>query len=163
MKAIEAGKAAPYIVNKPFIDSFVNMGGTGVTLGLVIAIYLFGRKNKPYMVVNNLAAAPGIFNINEPLMFGLPLVLNPITFIPFIITPMVCVTIAYFATKAGLVPAATVMPPWVTPPIIGGILATKSIAGGILAAVNLAVSTLIYAPFVIMATMQEQQKEQGAK
>lgn len=163
VKAIEAGKAAPYIVNKPFIDSFVNMGGTGVTLGLVIAIYLFGRKNKPYMVVNNLAAAPGIFNINEPLMFGLPLVLNPITFIPFIITPMVCVTIAYFATKAGLVPAATVMPPWVTPPIIGGILATKSIAGGILAAVNLAVSTLIYAPFVIMATMQEQQKEQGAK
>lgn len=52
------------------------MGGTGVTLGLVIAIYLFGRKNKPYMVVNNLAAAPGIFNINEPLMFGLPLVLT---------------------------------------------------------------------------------------
>ncbi|MCJ0544050.1 PTS transporter subunit EIIC [Enterococcus cecorum] len=144
VKAIEAGKAAPYIVNKPFIDSFVNMGGTGVTLGLVIAIYLFGHKNKPYMVVNNLAAAPGIF-------------------IPFIITPMVCVTIAYFATKAGLVPAATVMPPWVTPPIIGGILATKSIAGGILAAVNLAVSTLIYAPFVIMATMQEQQKEQSAK
>lgn len=144
VKAIEAGKAAPYIVNKPFIDSFVNMGGTGVTLGLVIAIYLFGHKNKPYMVVNNLAAAPGIF-------------------IPFIITPMVCVTIAYFATKAALVPAATVMPPWVTPPIIGGILATKSIAGGILAAVNLAVSTLIYAPFVIMATMQEQQKEQSAK
>lgn len=144
VKAIEAGKAAPYIVNKPFIDSFVNMGGTGVTLGLVIAIYLFGHKNKPYMVVNNLAAAPGIF-------------------IPFIITPMVCVTIDYFATKAGLVPAATVMPPWVTPPIIGGILATKSIAGGILAAVNLAVSTLIYAPFVIMATMQEQQKEQSAK
>ncbi|WP_171310165.1 PTS sugar transporter subunit IIC [Enterococcus cecorum] len=144
VKAIEAGKAAPYIVNKPFIDSFVNMGGTGVTLGLVIAIYLFGHKNKPYMVVNNLAAAPGIF-------------------IPFIITPMVCVTIAYFATKAGLVPAATVMPPWVTLPIIGGILATKSIAGGILAAVNLAVSTLIYAPFVIMTTMQEHQKEQSAK
>src|SRR5699024_2876172 len=49
VKAIEAGKAAPYIVNKPFIDSFVNMGGTGVTLGLVIAIYLVGRKNKPFM------------------------------------------------------------------------------------------------------------------
>lgn len=139
------------------------MGGTGVTLGLVIAIYLFGRKNKPYMVINNLATALGIFNINEPLMFGLPLVLNPIIFIPFIITPMVCVTIAYFATKAGLVPAATVMPSWVTLPIIGGILATKSIADGILAAVNLAVSTLIYAPFVIMTTMQEQQKEQSAK
>ena len=158
VKAIEAGHKAPYIVNKPFIDSFVNMGGTGVTIGLIIAIYLFGRKNKPYMVVTNLAAAPGIFNINEPLMFGLPRVLNPMTFIPFILAPMVCVSIAYFATKFGLVPPCTVMPPWVTPPIIGGILATKSIAGGILAAVNIVVSVLIYAPFVIMATIQEQKK-----
>ena len=57
--ALAAGKAAPYIVNKPFVDSFVNMGGTGVTIGLIIAIYLVGRKNKPFMVVNNLAAAPG--------------------------------------------------------------------------------------------------------
>lgn len=162
VKAIQAGHAAPYIVNKPFIDSFVNMGGTGVTIGLIIAIYLVGRKNKALMVVNNLSAAPGVFNINEPLMFGLPLVLNPIMFIPFILTPMVCVTVAYFATKAGLVPAATVMPPWVTPPIIGGILATKSLAGGVLAAVNVVISVLMYTPFVIMTNVQEQKKTQNA-
>ncbi|WP_159722758.1 PTS sugar transporter subunit IIC [Enterococcus sp. CSURQ0835] len=160
VRAIEAGHAAPYIVNKPFIDSFVNMGGTGVTLGLIIAIYLVGRKNKPFMVVNNLAAAPGIFNINEPLMFGLPLVLNPIMFIPFILTPMVCVSTAYFATKFGLVPPATVMPPWVTPPIIGGILATKSLAGGVLAAINLVIAVLMYIPFIIMSNIQEQKKGQ---
>lgn len=107
------------------------------------------------MVVTNLSIAPGIFNINEPTMFGIPIVLNPILFIPFILTPMILTTIAYFATFLGLVPAATVMPPWVTPPIIGGILATKSIAGGVLATVNLLVSILVYIPFVKVATIQE--------
>lgn len=160
--ALAAGKAIPYIVNKPFIDSFVNLGGTGTTLGLVIAIYIVGRRNKPYMVVNNLAAAPGLFNINEPLMFGLPMVLNPLMFIPFILTPMVCVTTAYFATKFGLVPPATVMPPWVTPPIIGGFLATQSFAGALLAAVNLGISILMYLPFVSLATRQELKKEHAA-
>ena len=159
VNAIAAGHSAPFIVNKPFFDSFVNLGGTGATLGLLLAIYLVGRKNKPYMVVTNLSIAPGVFNINEPTMFGLPIVLNPIMFIPFILTPMVLVSVAYFATSTGLVPAATVMPPWVTPPIIGGVLATKSIAGGVLAAVNLILSILIYLPFVKVATIQERRKE----
>lgn len=163
MAAISAGKTAPYIVNKPFIDSFVNMGGTGVTLGLIIAIYLVGRKHKAFMVVNNLSAAPGVFNINEPLMFGLPLVLNPLMFIPFILTPMVCVTTAYFATKFGLVPPATVMPPWVTPPILGGFLATQSISGAVLSAVNLVISIVMYMPFVILSTKQELKREAEAQ
>lgn len=163
MAALSAGETAPYIVNKPFIDSFVNMGGTGVTLGLIIAIYLVGRKHKAFMVVNNLAAAPGVFNINEPLMFGLPLVLNPIMFIPFILTPMVCVTTAYFATKFGLVPPATVMPPWVTPPILGGFLATQSISGAVLSAVNLVISIVMYMPFVMLSTKQELKREAEAQ
>lgn len=65
---------------------------------------------------------------------------------------MVVVTIAYFATSTGLVLAATVMPPWVTPPIIGGVIATVSWQGGVLAAVNLLVSVLIYLPFIKIAT-----------
>lgn len=160
IRAIEAGHVAPYIVNKPFFDSFVNLGGTGATLALIFAIFLVGRKSKSMMVVTKLAAAPGVFNINEPLMFGLPIVLNPIMFIPFVLTPVVLVTIAYWATYFGLVPAATVMPPWVTPPIIGGVLATASWQGGVLAAVNLVVATLIYMPFVKLA-VHEQQVEEG--
>lgn len=162
LAAVNAGDAAPYIVNKPFFDSFVNLGGTGATLGLIIAIYLFGRRNKAYKMVTNLSAAPGLFNINEPMMFGIPIVLNPIMFVPFILTPMVLVTVAYIATATGLVPAAIVMPPWVTPPIIGGVLATSSIAGGVLAAVNLVISVLIYAPFVKIAEVQEMKREQAA-
>ena len=157
--AVTAGEAAPYIVNKPFIDVFVNLGGTGATLGLIIAIFLVGRKHESFNVVNKLSAGPGLFNINEPMLFGLPIVLNPIMFIPFILTPMVLVSVAYFATATGLVPAATVMPPWVTPPVIGGVLATKSIAGGVLAAINLILSVLIYLPFVKVATVQEKRKE----
>jgi PTS system cellobiose-specific IIC component len=161
--AVSAGKVAPYIVNKPFIDSFVNLGGTGATFGLIIAIYLVGRKNKAYNVVNNLSAAPGLFNINEPLLFGLPIVLNPIMFIPFIITPMVLITTAFWATKLGFVPAATFMPPWVTPPVIGGFLATQSWTGGLLAAINLVISTLIYIPFVRIGVLQELKREQAAQ
>lgn len=154
IEAINNGLAAPYIVNKPFFDSFVNLGGTGATLGLIIAIFIFGRRNKAYKMVTSLSTAPGIFNINEPMMFGLPIVLNPIMFIPFILTPIVLVTVAYIATNIGLVPVATAMPPWVTPPIIGGFLATQSIAGGVLAAVNLVISVIIYAPFVKISEIQ---------
>jgi PTS system cellobiose-specific IIC component len=163
IEAVKLGKAIPYIVNKPFFDSFVNLGGTGATLGLLIAIFIVGRQNKPYKIITNLSTAPGIFNINEPVMFGLPIVLNPIMFIPFILTPMVLVTVAYIATATGLVPGATFMPPWVTPPIIGGFLATKSIAGGILAAINLAISVLIYMPFVKIATVQFLKQEAEAE
>ena len=60
IKALEAGKAIPYIVNKPFFDSFVNLGGTGATLGLLIAIFIVGRRNKPYKVITNLSLAPGL-------------------------------------------------------------------------------------------------------
>ena len=157
-KALELGKELPYIVNKPFFDSFVNIGGTGATLGLIIAIFLIARKHKAYMTVAKLSAAPGVFMINEPMMFGLPIVLNPILFIPYVVTPMVLVTIAYIATATGLVPAATVIAPWTTPPVIGGILSTQSLAGGVLALVNLIVSILIYLPFVKMAQIQEDRR-----
>ncbi|WP_054776577.1 PTS sugar transporter subunit IIC [Lacticaseibacillus saniviri] len=156
LAAMKAGKDIPYIVNKPLFDSFVNMGGTGVTISLIIAIFLVGRKNKAYMTVTSLATAPGIFNINEPLMFGLPIVLNPILFVPFILAPMVCITVAYVATAVGFMPACTVMAPWVTPPIIGGIIATASWQGGVIAALNIVLATLIYLPFVYMGTVMEQ-------
>lgn len=160
--ALKAGKPIPYVVNKPFMDSFVNLGGTGVTIGLIIAIFLIGRRNKPYMSVASLAAAPGIFNINEPLAFGLPIVLNPILFVPYIIAPMVSVSIAYFATVSGFMPACSNMPPWVTPPIIGAVIATASWQGGLIAAINIVVSAVIYAPFVYMSTAMENKRTKKA-
>ncbi|MEG0258472.1 MAG: PTS sugar transporter subunit IIC [Lysinibacillus sp.] len=149
--ALEAGKAAPYIINKPFLDAFVNMGGSGTTIALIIAIFLIARNNKQYNTVGKLSAGPGLFNINEPLLFGLPIVLNPVLFVPFILTPMVNVSIAYFATKWGLVPAATIAAPWTTPPVINGFLVTQSWQGAVLSIVLIIVGICIYLPFVAMA------------
>ncbi|WP_068983722.1 PTS sugar transporter subunit IIC [Lysinibacillus xylanilyticus] len=160
VKAISSGEIAPYIVNKPFFDAFINMGGSGTTIALIIAIFIFARKNKQYNTVGKLSAAPGLFNINEPLLFGLPIVLNPVLFVPFILTPMVNVTIAFFATKWGFVPAATVSPPWTTPPIINGFLATQSWQGAVLSIVLLIVAVCIYLPFVSMANRMAKQNEQ---
>lgn len=153
--AIAAGKAAENIVNKPFFDSFVNMGGTGATIALLIAMFIIGRKNKKMMTMASLSIGPGIFNINEPLTFGLPIVLNPIYFIPYVFGPVVLAAIAYFATSSGLVPVCTVVTAWVTPPVIGGLLATASWKGGLLAAFNLVVMICIYLPFVYVANKQD--------
>lgn len=80
-------------------------------------------------------------------------------FVPFVFTPVLLVTISYFVTKIGWVPPATVMIPWQAPPIIGGVIATASIQGGILSAVNLAISTMIYIPFVELSIKYQKQKE----
>ncbi|WP_420798444.1 PTS sugar transporter subunit IIC [Lysinibacillus parviboronicapiens] len=157
--AISAGEAAPYIVNKPFFDAFINMGGSGTTIALIIAIFIIARKNKQYNTVGKLSTAPGIFNINEPLLFGLPIVLNPILFIPFILTPMINVTIAFFATKWGWVPAATVPVPWTTPPIINGFLVTQSWRGAVLSILLIVVAVCIYLPFLAMANRVAKQEE----
>ncbi|MEB2279152.1 PTS sugar transporter subunit IIC [Lysinibacillus xylanilyticus] len=159
VEAISSGEIAPYIVNKPFFDAFINMGGSGTTIALIIAIFIFARKNKQYNTVGKLSAAPGLFNINEPLLFGLPIVLNPVLFVPFILTPMVNVTIAFFATKWGFVPAATVSPPWTTPPVINGFLATQSWQGAALSIVLIVVAVCIYLPFISMANRMAKQNE----
>lgn len=159
--ALKAGKAIPYVVNKPFIDAFVNIGGTGVTLGLIIAIWLVGRANKPYRTVAELATAPALFEINEPLMFGLPIVLNPILFVPFLLVPVISVSIAYFATVGGFMPACTSMPPWVTPPILSAVIATASWQGGVIATINIVVATICYMPFVYVGTIMEKRKAEA--
>ncbi|GEK33353.1 PTS sugar transporter subunit IIC [Kurthia sibirica] len=171
MKAVSSGLEAPYIITKPFFDAFVNMGGSGTSLALIVAMFLVARKNKQYMTVGKLSAAPGLFNINEPLLFGLPIILNPVLFIPFIITPVVVMSIAYFSMKFGLVPKTTIAVPWTTPPILNGILATQSWRGGVLSIVNLVVAFFIYLPFVAMAgrvqkeelILEEEHEEQVKK
>ncbi|WP_010096091.1 PTS cellobiose transporter subunit IIC [Ornithinibacillus scapharcae] len=150
-KLFEQGVSAhdvPNIITKPFLDVFVAMGGTGTGISLLIALFIT-VKAKQVRSLGKMSAPAALFNINEPLIFGLPIVLNPILFVPFILVPLVNVTIAYFATSLGFVPKTVVMVPWTTPPIIGGYLATGgSIAGSILQLVNLAVGALLYLPFL---------------
>jgi PTS system cellobiose-specific IIC component len=149
--AYQLGEAVPYKWVAGSFEAFVWPGGAGVTLMLLIAILLFSKR-ADYKTVGKLGIGPGLFNINEPVMFGLPIVLNPLFIIPFIVAPLVTATIAYFATTLGLVAPVVVNVIWVMPTILSGFLAT----GGdwraiILTIINLAVALLIWAPFIIAA------------
>ena len=140
----------PFIAPEPFYQWFIWIGGSGATLGLVLAMIVFGRS-KYSKALSRTCIVPGIFNINEPVIFGLPIVLNPILIIPFIITPLVTATIAYAATAMGFVTPTHIMPPWTLPAPIGAYLAT----GGdwraiVLVFINITISFLIYLPFFKM-------------
>lgn len=137
--------------NIPFAGGFDNaymfIGGAGGTLGLVLLMILFA-KSEQFKVLGKAALIPGIFNINEPIIFGLPIVYNPFFAVPFILSPMVTGTIAYFATKSGLVKPIIAQFAW---PIPGGFNAFIGTGGDwkafVLAIVTFTVSTLIYYPF----------------
>lgn len=163
--AVAQGMAAPNAITRVFFDTYVHLGGSGATLGLIIAIFIVVRKREEYKAVAKLAAPSGIFQINEPVMFGLPIVLNPILFVPFLITPAVLTLVAYLATVSGLIPPTYVAIPWISPPGVGAFLATGGGVGGVLAAVvalvNLALATLIYLPFVAIAERQARKEIEG--
>ncbi|MGL5153019.1 MAG: PTS sugar transporter subunit IIC [Clostridium sp.] len=164
--ALAAGEQLPHIAAEPFFQWFIWIGGSGCTIGLVVAMVLVG-KSKYGRTLGKSALAPSIFNINEPVIFGFPVVLNPILIVPFIITPMVCATIAWFATKLGMVGAVTVTAPWTLPGPIGAFLATNGdIRASILNILLIILSILIYLPFVKMydnKLLEEEQAEEKAQ
>ncbi|ASK62409.1 PTS lactose transporter subunit IIC [Virgibacillus phasianinus] len=156
--AYKAGEAIPYVVTKPFFDAFMYLGGTGATLALITAVFIAGRRHKHYYSISKMSVAPGLFNINEPILFGFPVVLNPILFIPFLLTPVVLTVISYTAISIGLVPKTIAFIPWTTPPVIGGFLATGSWKGAALAIFNFAVAVVMYLPFIGIAVRMQFEK-----
>ena len=145
--AIAAGNAPTEILTKEFFDCFVLMGGCGAAICLLISIVFFS-KNKARRGLGFAAAFPMIFNINELMVFGLPIILNPVMLIPFLSVPLVCYTITYIAISSGIVPMITNEVAWTTPIVLGGYTATGSAAGAILQVVNVIAGVLIYLPFV---------------
>ncbi|MBM6859136.1 PTS sugar transporter subunit IIC [Clostridium saudiense] len=152
-----AGEAPVNIISTSFRDSFASIGVVGCVIAMVIV-----AKSKQYKEVGKIGLVPYMFNIGEPVLFGVPLMLNPIYFIPLVITPTVSSLIAYAALAMKLVPIPTglVQLPWTTPPIISGYLVTGSISGSILQIVLLVVTTLIWIPFVKIADKQIYAAEQ---
>lgn len=149
ISAFTAGEALPNVVTKQFMETFtVSLGGTGMTLVVLLLILGF-MKSKQLKQVGKLALPPGIFNVNEPTIFGLPIVLNPTIAIPWILAPMAATALAYFAMSTGIVPMTTgVAVPWTVPVFISGMLATNSIMGGVLQLAQMAVVALIWFPFL---------------
>lgn len=135
------------VFNKTFLDVFVHMGGTGSILCLVIAILLFSKKGSIKNIAK-LSFPTAIFNISEIIAFGLPVILNPIFVIPYLLVPVVLCIISYAAVYIGIVPHVVRQVEWTTPVFLSGYLATGSVAGSILQAVCLAAGVLIYLPFL---------------
>ncbi|MBU8566590.1 PTS sugar transporter subunit IIC [Virgibacillus pantothenticus] len=156
----------PNIVTKPFLDSFVFIGGSGTTIALLIAVFVVIRreKNHPYRQVAKLSAPAGLFNINEPVIFGLPIVLNPVMLIPFILVPVTLTITSYIAIATGLVPRTVAILPWTTPPILSGYLVTGgSFRGVVLQLFNLALAIVMYIPFVMAGARMLKRNEGKAK
>ena len=156
--AVAAGSAPSVVLTKEFFDCFVLMGGCGTTICLLIAILLFSR-NKARRGLGLAAAFPMIFNINELMVFGLPIIFNPVMLIPFLTVPLVNYSVAYLAISSGWVPMITNEVAWTTPIILGGYQTTGSAAGAILQVVNVIIGVLIYLPFVRL--LDRRQNEQN--
>ncbi len=138
----------PYIVTMDFINFFVFLTGSGITLPLTM-IMAYKCKSKRLKQIGKLSILPGIFNVNEPVIFGMPIVLNPMMLVPFVLAPTCSVLIAYLSMYMGLVPYPTgVTIPWTTPAPIAGWLMCNDWRGGLLQIVVLIVSGLIYYPFI---------------
>jgi PTS system cellobiose-specific IIC component len=144
--SLAAGEPVKHIVTNEFND-IILIGGSGTTLALVLTMVLLARSQQ-LKQLGRLSIGPGVFNINEPIIFGMPIVLNPIMIIPFILTPAISVIITYLSMDMGLVAKPIgIVTPFTMPPIIGGYLITGSISGSILQLVIIAVSFFIYFPF----------------
>lgn len=147
MEAAAAGKAPVEIINKVFMNITSDIGGAGATLALVIAIFLVSR-NRNTRRTAKVGLVPSLFNINEIILFGIPIVYNPVFMVPFLLVPFINMCIAYGATITGLMPVVTHHIDWTTPLFLSGYLATESVWGAVIQAVLLVIDILIYIPFV---------------
>ena len=148
MAAYANHEEIPHIINMAFKDTFAVMGGSGNTIALFIAIFIFSRR-QDYKDFAKLSVTPAVFNISEPIIFGLPIVFNISLIIPFILAPIFSLTIAYFATAMGFINHVVVQIPWTTPPVISGFLATAGDwRAAFLQIIIIAVSVFIYLPFL---------------
>ena len=143
------GNPQAKIITQQVTDVFIKGGGCGLTMGFLIAAFL-GAKSAQMKSISRLAFVPGLFNINEPIIFGLPIVFNPYFLIPFVGVPVLAIILTYFAIAVGfLTPFAAVQVPWTTPPVIAGFL-LGGWQGAVVQLGTIVLSVVCYFPFVRM-------------
>lgn len=144
--ALELGQALPHVFVDPFWRFYIVIGGCGSTLALVI-MYIKSRSAH-LRSIGKLSLIPALFNINEPVIFGSPLIMNPIMLIPFVGVPLVNATVAWFALSSGLVDRAISVVPWTTPSLLGASWAAGWAIGPVLLVmVNFTISFILWMPF----------------
>ncbi|ANZ69269.1 PTS sugar transporter subunit IIC [Pediococcus claussenii] len=146
-------QAIPYITSSGFSSLFVNVGGTGATIMLVF--WMLSSKSETYRSLGRVAFPSALFEINEPVIFGFPIVMNPITMIPFIILPQILVVLTYILMAINWIRPAVTMVPWTMPPIIGPLMATGwDWRAGVWSAIELVIAGAAYYPFFKTAEKQ---------
>lgn len=147
LAAYQAGEALPYIVTTEYLDHFVFLSGSGITLPLCIMM-LWKSRSRQLKELGKLAIIPSLFNVNEPIIYGLPIVMNPIMAIPFFITPMISILLSYTAMALNIVGRPTgVAVPFTTPAPFGGFLITGDVKVALLQILVFIIAGLIYWPF----------------
>lgn len=159
--AFQMGEELPNIINSSFIFLVSRVGGSGLTLSLAFFMAFFA-KSKQLKEIGKMSLGPGIFNINEPIVFGTPLVMNPLLMIPFILAPLVSTTTIYLGMKFGLFAIPTgISVPWTLPaPIYGYLVTGGNISGAIAACLALIISGAIFYPFFKIYDAQKVKEEQ---
>ena len=141
------GNPQAKIITQQVTDVFIKGGGCGLTLGFLIAAFI-SAKSAQMKSISKLAFIPGLFNINEPIIFGLPIVFNPFFIVPFIGVPVLALILTYSAIAVGfLAPFAAVQVPWTTPPVIAGFL-LGGWQGAVVQLLTVVISAVVYFPFV---------------
>lgn len=154
------------ILTSQLLECYTKFGGTGITIGLLISAILVA-KSKQMRELSKISLVPGLFNINEPVIFGLPVVYNPVMLVPFILVPLSAFFITYFAGVIGfLAPFGNLNVPWTTPVLISGFI-LGGWQGAVVQAIILVVAVLIYFPFMrkqdAMFLAQEKAYEETSK
>lgn len=161
--AVEAGGVATNFFTESFWGSFVVLGGAGYCIALLVSILLFSKR-EDYRAVAKLGLVPSIFGINEPVIYGLPIVLNPVLGIPFIIVPLVTTLIGYISTQIGFMPCAVIECPVGLPVFVNTFVGySGSWQAMVTVVICFVVAIALYTPFVIMANKQAEKEALAAK
>ena len=129
-------------------------------LGLIIALLVFSR-NESWRSVAKFSLPAMLFNIQEPSVFGLPIMLNPLFLIPYVLAPLANTVVGWLAISWGIVPIFKFVVPWATPMIFSGTIGTGSVMGGVLQVIWLVLDIFIYAPFVIVSNRLQSDDKDG--
>jgi len=161
VEAVAAGQPLPYVTAYGFFTNFVNVGGTGATIAL--ALVLWNSKEPGFRKISRLSLPTQIFQINEPIFFGLPIVLNPIFMIPYVLNALILTTCSYLLMYWNVIHKPFVNIPWTTPPIIGHYL----VSGGdwraaVWGALSIVIAMMVYFPFAKAAERQRMKVESNA-
>lgn len=159
LAALAAGNPLPNII----IDSFSVLcqpGGIGCTFGLAF-LMAFLAKSKRMKTLGRMSIIPAVFGINEPLLFGIPIMLNPLLFIPYVLGPIICTGLSYCSISFGITPRLNgTLVNWTMPQIVSGFLA-QGVPTAILQVILILITTAIWFPFFKMVDRQIREEEKS--